>query len=136
MNIFDMYQKMQGQQTDPFAMGQGGGLGGYTPSAPQQPPQNPGLMGMDGLTQNMALDPGVDMSNDPQMPKKPKVMPEYGDPSGFANYGMTSPELPDAAGAIAKLMGMAGDPHAQAKLDPQQQPQGGALMQYLQSLGV
>lgn len=71
----------------------------------------------------------------PTMPQVPLAMGKQmaGDPSGFAEYGMTPPALPGPIAQMGGLMGLAnrasGPPRAAT-------PMTGNLMAYLQSLGV
>ena len=104
----------------------------YGSAMRQGPARNPMDASTYGVTQNTG-------AAAPQMPQfTDEASRTGGDVSGFANAGLTPPPIPDAQSGIMGLMKMlaGNDPHAQAKLDPQQQQQGGAIMQYLQSLGV
>ena len=107
MNIFeynDMMKMQQQQQPAPQQMYSGNNIPGLMMNYPQG--------GLDSPT--------------------PQMRGDQGDPSGFANYGMESPQLPNPMQEIGGLMKMAAlgnrieDPFARA-------PQGG-LMAYLQSL--
>lgn len=69
----------------------------------------------------------------PQMPQFSDEGKTGADVSGFANYGMTAPALPDPNSGIMALMKMIGQPQQQQA--PQAPPEG-AIMQYLRSLGV
>jgi hypothetical protein len=73
---------------------------------------------------------------EPLIPEIPKIpgSSKYGDVSGFANYGMEAPGLPDPIKQMHGLMGMMGDPNKNKK-EAQTMPKS-ALMAYLQSLGV
>jgi hypothetical protein len=89
--------------------------------------QTPAPYGQD-LTQLLYNDPTSNISSDDPEPKYPGS--GRTDVSGFASYGMTTPELPDPMSQMKMLMSM--NPPAQQK---QQIPMGG-LMSYLQQLGA
>ena len=72
---------------------------------------------------------------EPEIPPTPPSSFTPGDVSGFANYGMTPPPLPDPMQQMGGLMGMMGNPN-QNQQKPERRPVPGGLMAYLQSLGV
>ena len=84
--------------------------------------------------------PGIEQEQFPELGLQPPEMPSLSsgqsDVSGFANFGMTPPPLPDPISQMGGLMGMMGDPHQNRKEDPFLQQQQGGLMAYLQQLGV
>lgn len=129
-----------GHQMDPAKPVSFGGT--QEPWAPSGPPaQMGGVMNYGPAMQQGAprtMDPsmlGVTANTGPE-----NKMPEFSDAgltgadvSGFANYGMTAPALPDPNSGIMALMKMIGQPQQQQA--PQAPPEG-AIMQYLRSLGV
>lgn len=80
-------------------------------------------------------DPVESKAEMPEVPRPP-VSGKPGDVSGFANYGMQAPTLPDPLAQLRGLMAFAGDPHVNKKEDPFVFPPPGGLMAYLRSLGV
>lgn len=111
-----------------LAMGSGGGLSMADTAGP------PSLWEPDILNYDI---------NAPEPPKEPPEMPKPpnpwayggGDVSGFANYGMQAPPLPDTQAELGGLMSMS---TAGIQNQPRQAPQApkGGLMAYLDSLGV
>lgn len=73
------------------------------------------------------------MQDEEEEIKKPKMPNAMRDISGFANYGMQAPALPDPMQRMSGLMGMMNDQNQAPK---QRMPlQQNSLMSYLQSLG-
>ncbi len=89
----------------------------------------------EGTAQNMMGAQQPQQQQPPEMPPPPTVNGE-GDVSGFANYGMTPPGLPEPMSQIRGIMGMMGNPNQNRRQVPPPQIQQGGLMAYLQSLGV
>jgi hypothetical protein len=112
----------------PFSGQQVAGGGPGTPGGRPGGGMTPYSGGSNPMTQSLG--------EAPTMPQNPGAGYEPGDVSGFANYGMEAPGLPDPTKQITGLMGMgmANNPHQNRKEDPFQQQQPGGLMAYLQAL--
>lgn len=129
MNIFDQGYPSLGGESDEEAF-----MNMYRAQLAPQQPQNimdgaGGVTGPEGLTQNM---PGFgENPNGTPAPTMDSPYAQGADVSGFANYGMSAPDLNDPMAQLKMMMGMSAEP----KRPPPQAPQGN-LMAYLQQLGV
>lgn len=101
-----------------------------TPFAPVEL-QSPGNENMSLLSMNNPID-GMDPSLFEPQPPNPYAIPK--DVSGFANYGMEAPPLPDPTQQIGGLMKLAIGSNIAGNQSQGQLPPRGSLMAYLQSL--
>jgi hypothetical protein len=127
-----------------MSMAGGAGTAGARPGGGMTPYSNPfeSIGDFDSGNQFEGFSPTQQVADTPSgsaaptMPKPPFDMENLGDVSGFANYGMTPPTLPNAREGYGGLMGLSQlmDPNRNRKEDPFQQQQPGGLMAYLQAL--
>lgn len=97
----------------------------------------PGTSGSEMTSYGGRPSPGVNTQfTEEEEPTRPNAPYQGGDVSGFANYGMTPPALPNPREGYGGLMALSQlmDPHRGQTQDPFQQQQPGGLMAYLQAL--